>query len=94
MFSEDELYLWEQQQHEMELGRFCSLRTTRPFDPKQARLYKRRKYLRGHRRWNKETPSYKKVVRNRVRTKYRVTDSDDQLHPLQKEYWTRGWESW
>lgn len=94
MFSEDELYRWKLEQQDMQWQRFCPMKGGRPFDPKEQRLFKRRTYLRGNRRWNKETPSYKKIVATRVRTKYRITDEEDQLHPLQKEYWTRGYESW
>lgn len=94
MYSEDEFMVWEMEQCEMEGERWCPKKTRRAFDPKQERLIKRRK--RGSRfgRWDKELPSYKAIQKNKVRTQYRILGIEDDLHPLPKEYWTRGWLTW
>lgn len=93
VINKEELHIWEMEQKELELHRFCPKKRKRLYDPGKERLFKRRKRS-NYGRWDKELPSYKKAHKARIRAKYKLIEGDDALHPEKREYHTYGWLSW
>jgi hypothetical protein len=93
VINEEELHIWEMKQKEMEFHRFCPEKRKRLYDPGKERLFKRRKRSK-YDRCNKESLSYKKTHKARIRAKYKLIEGDDALHPEKREYHTYGWSTW